>query len=188
MKKPCVICGDILEANGREIVCSELCRIIQYRKIKTDWNNEHKEQVNHYRSTNPTYRKIHRESNRKYRRHNKKRLYEDWKKRKEDVGFRIACNLRNRVSMAIKGNIKRGKTLELLGCDILTLKNHLQNKFSKGMTWNNYGAWHIDHIEPCVAFDLSKEEEQKKCMHYTNLQPLWAKDNLIKHSKRTGNL
>jgi hypothetical protein len=51
------------------------------------------------------------------------------------------------------------------------------------MNWENQGEWHIDHILPCASFDLTKEEEQRKCFHYTNLQPLWAKDNMIKGSK-----
>ena len=51
------------------------------------------------------------------------------------------------------------------------------------MSWGNYGKWHVDHIRPCASFNLVNEEEQKKCFHYTNLQPLWAKDNLSKGSK-----
>ena len=53
------------------------------------------------------------------------------------------------------------------------------------MTWNNHGiyTWHIDHIKPCDSFDLSNEEDQKKCFHYTNMQPLWALENLSKSNK-----
>ena len=56
------------------------------------------------------------------------------------------------------------------------------------MTWKNHGlkGWHIDHIIPCAAFDLTKEEEQKKCFHYSNLQPLWWIDNLKKSNKMEG--
>ena len=71
------------------------------------------------------------------------------------------------------------------------LKRHLESRFEPGMTWDNYGnpngdhtdCWHIDHIIPCAAFDLTDPIEQKQCMHYSNLQPLWAKDNLMKGSK-----
>lgn len=80
--------------------------------------------------------------------------------------------------------------MKLVGCSLEQLKKHLQSKFTKGMTWENYGTgwhgkgmkeWHIDHIRPCASFDLSKASEQKKCFNYSNLQPLWAKDNLSKN-------
>jgi hypothetical protein len=58
----------------------------------------------------------------------------------------------------------------------------------EGMTWNNNtgNGWHIDHIIPCAAFDLTKSEEQKKCFHYTNLRPMWASENISKSSKHEG--
>ena len=61
--------------------------------------------------------------------------------------------------------------------------NPVMKKFVSGMSWENYGKWHIDHIKPCASFNLLEEDEQKKCFHYTNLQPLWAKDNLKKGGK-----
>jgi len=75
--------------------------------------------------------------------------------------------------------------MKLLNCSIGKLKRYLAKKFylrvdGLKMTLKNYGLWHIDHIIPCASFDLSKPSEQKKCFHYTNLQPLWAKDNLSK--------
>lgn len=71
----------------------------------------------------------------------------------------------------------------LIGCEIDYLLYHIQEQFNPGMTWDNYGDWHIDHIKPCANFDLSKPEEQRKCFNYTNLQPLWAEENLIKGKK-----
>jgi hypothetical protein len=62
-----------------------------------------------------------------------------------------------------------------------------EKKFKPKMSWNNYGKWHIDHIKPCCSFNLSKSEEQRKCFHYSNLQPLWAKENLSKGKKVTTN-
>lgn len=71
----------------------------------------------------------------------------------------------------------------MLGCTIQEFKIYLENKFKEGMSWKNRSDWHIDHIKPCASFDLSKEEEQKKCFHYTNLQPLWARENILKKDK-----
>ena len=78
---------------------------------------------------------------------------------------------------------KSQKTLNLLGCDIPFLWEYLEKKFKPGMSKENYGEWHIDHIIPCAKFDLSDPKQQEKCFHYTNLQPLWARENLQKGSK-----
>ncbi len=108
-----------------------------------------------------------------------------YKKRRirEDIQFRLRCNLSRRINNALHGNIKSDRTKKLLGCSIDELKLYIQNKFTYGMTWNNYGAWHIDHIRPCISFDLSIPEQQRKCFNYSNLQPLWAIDNIIKRNK-----
>lgn len=105
--------------------------------------------------------------------------------KKENIKFKLACNLRNRLNLAIQENWEKGHTIKLLSCSIEFLKKHLESQFVEGMTWANYGrgGWHIDHIRPCASFDLSKPEEQHKCFHYTNLQPLWAKENLSKSAK-----
>lgn len=102
---------------------------------------------------------------------------------KTDINFKLARNLRGRVRSAIIGAIKFDKTLSLIGCSVDDLKIHLEKQFTKGMSWKNYGKWHIDHIIPCSSFNLKNIKEQKKCFHYSNLQPLWAKDNLIKNNK-----
>jgi hypothetical protein len=90
--------------------------------------------------------------------------------------------MRGRVNGALKNyeNRNRKHTLEYVGCNLQELREHLEKQFNNGMTWENQGQWHIDHIRPCASFDLSKEEERHKCFHYTNLQPLWAFDNLSK--------
>jgi hypothetical protein len=76
---------------------------------------------------------------------------------------------------------------DLIGCDISWLKEWLELHFREGMTWQNYGRiWHIDHIRPCAVFDLTKVEEQEKCFHWTNLQPLFAKENIKKGAKIIG--
>ena len=107
------------------------------------------------------------------------------KRYQKDINFKIITNLRTRIFLAIKNNSgnKAYKTEFLLGCSIEYLKKYLQNLFKDNMSWKNYGKWHIDHIMPCANFDLTKEEEQKKCFHYSNLQPLWAQENWNKNFK-----
>ena len=60
------------------------------------------------------------------------------------------------------------------------VKKWIESQFVDGMSWDNHGEWHIDHIRPCASFDLTDPEQQKECFNYKNLQPLWAKDNLSK--------
>ena len=110
---------------------------------------------------------------------------------KTNMGFRLRRNLSRYIHMAIEhkaGGKKAIKTMELLGCSIESFKKHIESQFTKGMTWDNYGykGWHIDHIVPCAAFDLTKPEEQKKCFHYTNLQPMWGTPNIKKSSWYNG--
>lgn len=100
--------------------------------------------------------------------------------------YSLARNLRMRVYAAIKHGYKSAPTMELLGCTLDELKVHLASQFTEGMSWNNYGLWHIDHIRPCASFDLTQPDQQRVCFHYTNLQPLWAKDNSIKGSLWNG--
>ena len=79
--------------------------------------------------------------------------------------FRLARNLRRRIRYALvsKNIMKTKTTMNLIGCSATILKNHLESLFNNGMNWENYGVkgWHVDHIMPCAAFDLSKESEQK---------------------------
>ena len=84
----------------------------------------------------------------------------------------------------LKGLVKSAPTLKLLDVpNIEFLWQHLEKKFQPGMTRENYGLWHVDHIIPCASFDFSDPKQQKKCFHYTNLQPLWATDNFSKGAK-----
>jgi hypothetical protein len=129
-----------------------------------------------------------------YRKNNRepinKNFLEYEKKRKLiDPEFKIVKTLRSRLGNAIRrqNSIKNNTTIELLGCSVSFLKGYLEAKFKEGMTWGNHGEWHIDHIKPCASFNLLDEEEQKKCFHYTNLQPLWASENLSKGCKYIDN-
>ena len=94
-----------------------------------------------------------------------------------------------RIRASISYNIKRNKGHKsvklrgLLGCSVSYCRKYLEKQFKNGMSWDNYGEWHIDHIMPASSFDLNSSFEQKKCFHYTNLQPLWALENMQKGNK-----
>lgn len=122
----------------------------------------------------------------KYREQNQNKINYYFKKRKkDDIQFRIASNLRARISKALTNNIKRGSVIKDLGCSVCELKQYLESKFQPGMCWENYGlyGWHIDHIIPLSSFDLTDQEQFLKACHYSNLQPLWAEENLKKSNK-----
>ena len=94
----------------------------------------------------------------------------------------LANLIRSRVSKRLKEYSKNNKkhTLEYVGCTIDDLRGYLEKLFKDGMSWENQGEWHIDHIRPCASFNLENEIERHMCFHYTNLQPLWAFDNVSK--------
>jgi Zn-finger protein len=115
---------------------------------------------------------------------NANKRYQEKLKRETNPSYKLITNQRTRITGILKKH-KTTKTLDLLGCSAQFLRTYLESKFLDGMNWENYGkyGWHVDHIIPCSSFDLADSEQQKKCFHYTNLQPLWAIDNLKKSSK-----
>jgi hypothetical protein len=161
------------------------------RLSNKNYRESHKEKIIKYREDNKDYYK---EYNKKYLpeyyRANKEEFLDNQReynknRRHTDLNFKLLCHLRNRIYRALKGSDKSQTTLELLGCSPKELKKHLISQFTDGMTWENYGrfGWVLDHIRPCASFDLSKESERKICFHYSNLQPLWWYDNIIKRDK-----
>lgn len=110
-----------------------------------------------------------------------------------DLEFKLGILVRNRLKTVLKTQLKRKKTKykavekteDLLGCSIEFFQKHIESQFEAWMTWDNYGkhTWHIDHIIPLAAFDLTNDEELRKACHYTNLRPLSAKENWKKHAK-----
>jgi|688.fasta_scaffold732639_1 hypothetical protein len=104
---------------------------------------------------------------------------------KNDPCYRIRKYLGNRIRDALKtNNIKKSKSIiELCGAGLDVVRTHLESQFKPGMSWENHGKWHIDHIKPVSLFNLLDPNEVKKCCHYTNLQPLWAFENLSKGAK-----
>lgn len=104
-------------------------------------------------------------------------------RRQKDTNFKLLYNLRIRLRSALKQHAKHGSTINHLGCSIDEFKRHLESKFQSGMTWDNYGQWHLDHIKPLSSFNLQDVNEYIKAAHYSNIQPLWAEQNYIKSNK-----
>ncbi len=120
---------------------------------------------------------------RRYGKKNRKRIVRRMRRRRgTEPLLRVVTNLRKRVNDFVSGRVKSAKTMVLIGCTREELMAHLESLFTDGMTWENYGraGWHVDHKRPCASFDLTDPEQQGACFHYTNLQPLWAVDNLSK--------
>lgn len=177
--KKCSRCGEEKELSefykgkkykdGYRNICKECC-ILKAKKYYKE-NSEHlKECVKEWKRKN-------KDKNLKY--------FTD--RYNSDPVFNLKIKIRRRIYMSLKSQeaTKGNRVIELLGCDFKSFKNYIVNKFTNGMTWEKLrkGKIHIDHIRPCASFDLSDPEEQRKCFHYSNLQPLWAKDNLSKGTK-----
>jgi hypothetical protein len=177
--------------NGRKSECrdcqkiySKKYRIVNKEKIKEynkKWNVTNQ---NYYFDYFKNYYEVNyeREKNRKneWRKNNPDYAKQYQKKRKkEDVLFNLICSMRNQVNRIVKSDNSR--TTDIIGCSPQELKEHLEKQFVSGMTWENRNEWHIDHIIPLSL--AQTEDELYKLCHYTNLQPLWAEENLKKSNK-----
>jgi len=147
--------------------------IDKMRMDKREYYKNHKSEKSEY---DIKYRLLNKDKIRQYKK--------DWELLQiNNPIFKIKRNLRRRINHALHGNNKSKRTFELLGCSPEEFKSYLESLFLEGMSWNNYGEWHIDHIIPCFSFNLIIPEEQEKCFHYLNQQPLWKLDNLKKSKK-----
>lgn len=162
------------------------------RQKSRDFRQNHPDKVKQYRKN---LVKSNKERSKEYYAKNKTQINankneRDKERLKTDILFRTKHYLRVRLNKELRrvNTTKSDRTVSLLGCSIEELRAHLESNFTIGMSWENYGiwqmdkpmTWHIDHIRPCASFDLSDPEQQRECFHWTNLQPLWAIDNLTK--------
>jgi hypothetical protein len=162
-----------------ELASSRVCSKVYREKNKITLARKNKEWKENNTERAALYQK-------EYRRKNKHKKNELEKERRmTDVEFKLVGNLRRRLNIALKKNVKTGSAVRDLGCSIEQFKAYIESMFQSGMDWNNWSrhGWHIDHIRPLSNFDLLDAEQLKMACHYTNLQPLWATSNLIKGSK-----
>jgi len=161
----------------------------QYKRKPGYWSTEARK--NYIRKWRENNRQRQREWFAEYRKNHREELNrnaaEYRARHKDEPEYKLKKNLRERLRAAMKGITKGKSTMLLVGCSVDELKIYLEKQFKPGMTWDNYGEWHIDHIIPCSKFDLLSLEAQMKCFHYTNLQPLWARENIIKGNRLTSN-
>lgn len=205
--KKCSVCGEIKPKteeyfgklskakDGFKHSCKE-CRHQEYKSNREHNIRRSREYYTKNKERISAQNKIYKEENReRYREHDRQYYLDNkegikerskrylYNRMENDIGFKILQRCRTRLYKAVKGYEKSARTQELIGCSVEYLLKHLENQFKEGMTWENYGEWHIDHIIPCASFDFTKEEEQFKCFNYKNLQPLWAEENFRKSDK-----
>jgi hypothetical protein len=196
MTKQCKRCGSVKPANefgknkkakdGLQSSCKKCWREYNKKYYKANradcyqrvqaWRKKNPEKVKQYQDTWNTSRQ-----SKEYKQKALRQAYARHKERyKNDAMYRLKCLSRQRLHHALrsKGWRKNTKTQEYIGCDWQTLKAHIEARFIEGMSWQNYGEWHIDHVVPLSS--ARSEDELKKLANYTNLQPLWAIDNMIK--------
>ena len=146
-----------------------------HKSERKKWLEENKEKV---RIQKTIYEKEHREQINRRRR----------ERRKTDSLYHLKESVRNLIYKSlIRTNFPKQEEAEIiLGISVKEFKKYIENKFQEGMTWNNYGKWHLDHIIP-ISSAKTKEDVYRLC-HYTNFQPLWAEDNIRKSNKMPVNL
>lgn len=171
---------------GREETLSSYCKKCNYTDVKTKRAKlPKKKKASKYTPEERLARdRFHKAQ---WKKNNPEKAKESARKRMKrkaaaDPAFRIKQRVRARIWEMLKQS-KSKRTMDYVGCSLTDLKLHLETQFSSGMSWDNYGQWHIDHITPLASFDLTDEAQQNVAFHYTNLQPLWAKDNLQKSAK-----
>lgn len=171
--------------------CSKKYRKKIKNKLKDYYEKYNAQNIEYIKEYRRKYYKENKQYFKNYNKNNSKTYIKDKNKtntylknkRKSDPMFKMKSYLRNRTCAAFKFHSwkKGGSTEKLLGADYKIVHKHIESTFIKGMTWDNYGEWHIDHKIPLAS--ASTEIELKTLCHYTNLQALWAEDNIRKGDK-----
>lgn len=163
----------LVKQKSKEHYHSNIVEEKQKRKQRRELNKETIKQ------TNKQYRESHKTE------YNIYRNQYDKERKIKDPNYKLRKVLRHRIYLALKGNKKIQSSVKLLGCSTEDAITYIQSKWKQGMTWDNWTnkGWHLDHIKPLSKFDLTNLEQLKEACHYTNLQPLWAVDNIQKGNR-----
>ena len=176
---------DRTRRDGRLPYCkacqNDLCRDYYHRNkgrsldYNKKWREEHPERV---KARDRAY-------NKEWRKEHPERVATLAKKWKENPKNALSQRIGSRMWHSLKGKKGKRHWETLVGYMLKDLMTHLEKLFKPGMTFENYGKWHIDHKIPISAFSFTKPEDSdfKKCWALSNLQPLWAEENLKKGSK-----
>lgn len=164
------ICKDCAKTNSKDKYIKNRYNILEQKK---EYRKNNSAKISKY--------------GKKWREDNKQKILENnrfykKKKRETDIIFRLHCNISSSISRCVKRKTTT-QYLKTFGYTIDNLVEHLESLFEKGMNWENYGKWHIDHIYPVSKFNLEDEEQLKRCWALDNLQPLWDLDNIKKGNK-----
>lgn len=129
------------------------------------------------RKNDPAYKEYYNAYRREY----------DKLQRKTNPHYKIKVNFMRRLREVIHADSRALHTAELLGCSVEDFKSHLESQFDEKMSWENYSntGWHIDHIVPCAYFDLTRKSHQRRCFHWSNMQPMWSVENITKRDSLT---
>ena len=184
----CVKCGEsdfyIFKDGKRKCKPCSKANCKRYKKVFKDDVSKYNKK---YKSDNKDDIKVY---NHNYNLDNRKAIQTRQTKtqrerKKIDANYKLSCSLRNRLLHALKAQStdKTISTFNLLSCDIKQFTEWLEFQFDKEMTFENHGTyWHMDHCIPCSKWDLTNEENQKKCFHWSNIQPMKALDNIVKNN------
>lgn len=174
--------ADTKRPDGKQLHCKICAKEYRKRNKNSIFKQRQEYRKNHSKSIREKKAVDYQKNKEKLR---PKRLEYMNNRNRTNVQARLRNNLRRRLGHAMSGNYKKSVAYQYLGCTLSELKEHLEKQFQPGMTWGNYGktGWHIDHIKALSNFDLTNDNDLKIALHYSNLQPLWAIDNIRKGNR-----
>jgi hypothetical protein len=178
--------GVVIKGSGRKFLGGKKVSDKKYReKNKERLSNDHKKWYNENKEKWNEYIKEYREKNIDKIREIK-RTYERTRKANDPL-YKLIANFRTAIYQVLKENNveKNGHYFEVLKYSPEELISHLETQFKDGMSWDNYGEWHVDHIIPITSFNIQEigDEEFMKCWSLNNLQPMWGEENIRKSNK-----